>query len=489
MRNLLLSISLVLCTSAGLDAQTFSDALRYSYLTPFGTARSVGAGGTLGSLGADFSSIYSNPAGLGWYRQSEFTLSPMFGVANIKSQLYNGDGNPPNKENDTRFNLANFGLVVAGRPRNPKWSTSNFALGFNRLADFNREYTYRGSSRGTILDRFVEQANSQGLVPGESEVAYNAEALIYDEQAGEYYSDFDGLPDAVVEREQTIIASGSVSELSLAFAGNYDEKVLWGLTIGIPFLNYSEQKTYRESDPGTGQDGNVPYFDGLQWQENLTTTGAGINAKLGIIVRPSQMVRVGFAIHTPTLFGLEDNYSTAMFYDYTYQGAALTGTDQSDNGLFNYRLHTPWRFLGGAGFIFGKIGFISGEIEYLNYSNAKFRYDDQYDQSEGAVNEDIKSYLSSAVNFRLGGEVALDVWRARAGVAILEAPLEGDQTIAKQFSAGFGGRFDGFYFDLAYRYSDSKESYVPYVTNTGPEQIVDLDFKYHRFIATLGFRF
>ncbi len=486
-RNLLIFVG-GLCIGSQALSQTYSDALRYAYLTPFGTARSIGTGGALGALGADFSSIYSNPAGLGWYRESEFTISPMFGLLNINSQLYNGEDNPPNKENDSRFNLANFGLVVAGRPRSPDWTTSNFALGFNRLADFNREYTFMGSSRGTILDRFVEQANSEGLVPGESEVAYNAEALIYDEQANEYYSDFDGLPDAIVAREQTVLASGSISELSLAFAGNYKERVLWGLTLGIPFLNFSERKTYRESDPGSGADGNIPFFDGLEWQENLTTTGAGINAKLGLIFRPNQTTRIGLAIHTPTYFGLEDNYSTAMNYDYTFQGAAQTGTSRSDNGLFNYRLRTPWRILGGAGFIFGKLGFISGEIEYLNFSRGKFNYDNQYEQSENTVNEDIRAELTTAVNIRLGGEIAIDVWRARAGLALLESGLH-DSTIATQISAGFGGRFEGFFFDMGYRYSDSEEAYIPYVTDAGPEQIVDLGFKYHRVILTFGLRF
>ena len=70
--------SLILAlTAAGIvSAQTDLDALRYSQSSLAGTARYISMGGAFGALGADMSSISTNPAGLGIYRRSEFSFSP-----------------------------------------------------------------------------------------------------------------------------------------------------------------------------------------------------------------------------------------------------------------------------------------------------------------------------------------------------------------------------------------------------------------------------
>ncbi len=57
-------------------AQNEVDALRFSQHYPVGTARAVGLGGAVGALGGDFTGLSINPASIGLYRQSEFTISP-----------------------------------------------------------------------------------------------------------------------------------------------------------------------------------------------------------------------------------------------------------------------------------------------------------------------------------------------------------------------------------------------------------------------------
>src|SRR5688500_20379316 len=58
-------------------AQDFVDnALLFSRSRQNGSARIQALGGTQVSLGGDYSSALSNPAGLGMYNRSEFTFSP-----------------------------------------------------------------------------------------------------------------------------------------------------------------------------------------------------------------------------------------------------------------------------------------------------------------------------------------------------------------------------------------------------------------------------
>ena len=119
-----------------INSQTIQDAIRYSSFDVGGTARTVGIGGGIGALGADFSAMSTNPAGLAAYRRSEFTLTPSLVFSNTKSELQGGNAGQQ-EDNRTNFNFNNVGLVIARRPLSSAWKTANFAVGFNRLANFH----------------------------------------------------------------------------------------------------------------------------------------------------------------------------------------------------------------------------------------------------------------------------------------------------------------------------------------------------------------
>jgi len=44
----------------------------------------------------------------------------------------------------------------------------------------------------------------------------------------------------------------------------------------------------------------------------LTTEGAGVGAKIGVIFRPINELRIGVAYHTPVWCSLTDTYSAEM---------------------------------------------------------------------------------------------------------------------------------------------------------------------------------
>ena len=58
------------------NAQNETDALRFSQTFPGGTARTIGMSGAFGAFGGDFSTLSINPAGIGVYRSSEFSITP-----------------------------------------------------------------------------------------------------------------------------------------------------------------------------------------------------------------------------------------------------------------------------------------------------------------------------------------------------------------------------------------------------------------------------
>lgn len=482
--------------SLGLQAQGAFDALRFSQYQVGGTARTVGVGGALGALGADFATLSVNPAGLGWYRGSEFVITPGLMAANTTSVLVNEPNNAGTEESRTAFNFNNIGVVVASRPRSPSWTTFNFGIGLNRQANFNQRFFFAGRSPGSITDRFLDIANSEeGADEFEAGPAIDVGA-IYLRNAGDdfYISDFTLAPDdAEVYREQDVVRRGAVNEMVFSFAGNYKERILFGATLGVPFLNFTEEKTYRELDEGGAAEGNIPFFDELEYREEVTTTGMGINLKLGLIVRPHQMVRLGAAVHTPTAFRLEDSYNSSLFYSFVDGQGPFSDEVLSPDGLFEYRLRTPWRFVGSAGVIFGKAGFLTAEVERVDYTNNQFRFDG-FRVDERMANDSIRTQLDAATNFRFGGEAAYDVFRFRAGFNILPSALAGDATTNYGYSVGIGIREQKFFLDLAYRRDQVKETYIPYLIDQDqpdppPTQFVDQDIIYNRFLATFGFKF
>ena len=66
------------CTTA--FAQNEEDALRYSQQMSPSSGRSWGMGGAMGALGADVSSFFTNPAGVGMYKRGGAEIS--FGLTN-----------------------------------------------------------------------------------------------------------------------------------------------------------------------------------------------------------------------------------------------------------------------------------------------------------------------------------------------------------------------------------------------------------------------
>jgi hypothetical protein len=481
-----LTLFLILIWPFCIRAQTVQDALRFSSFDPAGTARSLGVNGTMGALGADFSVINTNPAGLAWYRRGEFTITPGFSFPKAESRLLYGDFNESQRESRQQFNIGSLGYVAFSDPMGPDWRSFNIALGITQLQNFNRRIYFEGDSPGSVVDRFLEIANSgEGLNNLESAMAYDA-AAIYDlNDDGFYEHDFELAPNALIRRKQTINTSGALNEMTLAAGANYKDIVMIGASIGIPFLNYAEEKNYDEED----RNQEIPFFDNLQLFERLATTGVGINARLGVIVRPIQALRLGVAVNTPTRFVLSDTYFSSLTYNYTESGSARTSSGQTPDGSFNYALLSPWRFSGQAAFIAGKAGFVSLEAEYVNYSRARFRYRD-FPVDEADVNSRISNQLQSVLNLRLGAEASYDIFRLRAGIGLHPTAVVAEDQLPISLSTGAGIRVKGFFTDLGYRFSRRPDiSYSPYLTTQAPQQLVSSRVTNHQLLLTLGFRF
>lgn len=483
-----------LCYAAlRLQAQNISDVARWSVSEPLGTARGLGVGSAFGSMGGDFASFSINPAGIGDYRLSEFTFTPS--LRNIQTtSFFEADAASTSLRKISRLGLDNLGLVIAGKGKK-NWTSSNFAVGFSRTADHRRNIYLLGKIPGSITTYFAEQAN--GNIPDNLDdfiafPAYNTGAIFDFDEDNNYETDFPD-PDQTVMRTQQIVQTGGINELSLGWAGEYKNQLNLGVSLGVPFASFEELKTYRESD----EEEEIPLFNSLKYTEIVSTSGIGINLKMGYTYKFLKFFRMGMAFHTPTWYKFTDNYSTSMEYAYN------DGSDQryeydSPEGLFEYKITSPWRALGSLGAVFRKgdyRGFLCSDIEYLDYTSAYYNgtaYSASQEEFEwtNEVNEAILAKFGNAVNVRIGGEAGYKNLRLRMGYSWERTPFIADAFYNQKFSFGIGYREDNFFIDLGFRRARYEEGYNPYVlTDTARDPLAVMQTARNRGALTLGFKF
>lgn len=456
-----LSVALLLFTafSIGAMAQNEVDALRYSRLNYSGTARFVALGGAFGALGADFTSLSHNPAGIGLYKSSEISITPSFFIGKTEA-TYNGNFRDDSRYN---FNLGSVGIVMATSPgsRNQQsmWKNVQFGFGINRMANFNNRIMIEGNNTtSSFLTPYMDYA--QGVHPDDlgaydTRLAYDADLLFLRNAADSANWDYQiDLPNGGVNQRKSIETAGSLNEMVFTLGANYGDKLYMGATIGVPYIRYSETSTYTETELN---DEN-PVFNSMTRTDKLETSGTGINFKFGLIYRATDWLRLGGAIHTPTFYtGMADNWEATIKSGFDNN---FSLTARSPEGFYEYELTTPMRAIGSIGIIIGKAGVISADYEYVDYSSARLRAPD-YDFND--ENEAIRNSYLAAGNLRLGTEWRYGALNFRGGYSLSANPYEyGTDSKNSAYSLGLGIREKSFFIDLAWVYSQQDDEYYLY---------------------------
>ena len=471
-------------------SQSADEAVRYSQRSISGTARGMGVGGAFGAIGADFTSIVSNPAGLGLFRKSEIMFTPAFVQTETQSNYLNNSF----EDEKFNFNLGNIGGVISkvyedsrGNRNMGKWVAANFAFGYNRLANYHSNRFYSASNTSnSVLKSYAKELS--GTLPEEIEYGVSSfeSVLAYDAylvnpsatDPDKYLAVTENGPvDQIISYE----TKGGQSELSFSMAGNYDNKLYFGGYLGIPFLWYKERITYEEVD----ELDTIPHFNSFQLRQSLNTFGVGVNFKMGVIYRATNWLRLGAALHTPTRFGVDDDFYSDVHSDFD----TISYSYGSPDGDFNYKLISPMRFIGSIGLLVKKHGFFSFDYEWVDYGNAKYRMESQYKGFEQELNDNINGNYSTSHIFRAGTEWAIKVIRIRGGYAHYGTPFKNTDGLSdaddtrRSYTGGIGIRQNNFYVDFAYIRDNYKT-----VNLISDQTSVDETIR-NSYVVTVGFRF
>lgn len=483
MKNIVVLIFIVF-SSLSLLAQNENDALRYSLLNYGGTARFTGMSGAYGAIGADFSSLSQNPAGIGMYRKTEFSVTPMFNTANTTSKYLTES----NSDNRNTMYLGNIGYVYSMKfNSNESAAIKQIQLGFgiNSTSTFSNRIVMEGLNlNNSLLTYYLDDAIASGvqrenLYDYGAGMAYDVN-LLFPDSINIWQVD---LPYGGNNQLKTIETRGHSYETVISAGTNYNEKLFMGITFAFPHVRYEEESYYTEKDVNDLS----PFLKSFQQTDYLKTTGSGFNLKIGFIYKPFDFLRIGGAFHTPTAYSLNDAYSSKMVAEYDQppliDDNSTTFATESPDGAYDYRLTTPMRAMGSLAFIIGQYGLISADYEYIDYSSARLRANDYNFLGE---NENINSTLTSAHNVRVGTEWKAGIFAFRGGYSMNGSPYKGGGKIGERtgYSFGLGIREQSYFLDFSYSHSSSEINYFFY--SDAPASLNKI--KNNSFNLTLGFR-
>lgn len=495
--------SLFLATSFPLSAQQYQEnALRFSDIHVNGTARFQGLGGGHAALGGDPSAMTSNPAGLGFYTRSEITVTPGYQSLSSDSRYLSS---MVRESKDGAF-LGNVSLVIANEVhgfRPTKWRGTAMGISYNRQTTFNRSYGFGGSgtTQYAFVDQLVDNLND-AIQRGDFHRSQLDQGYDVDSRTGEVYLDYlEGVYYNIyaidpenddenalfypVETSSPVAPSGYVdytgnhSQWTFTYAGNYDNKLYIGGSLGINRIVHSANKVIDERFV------NAEVFRRMRYEEWADSDASGFNLTLGAIYKVTPDFQVGVNMATPTFMRIRRSL---------YEMASVELVEPDDLPTAG-RTH-PWDFdytqigpfkasLGSTWFLPNQLGFLTASADFVGYKGMKLTHNRERD---GAWN-DLTGWYRNVVNPKVGAEIRYENLRVRAGFAYFMDPYEGKLIDMKEdrmnVSGGLGYRGNRFFVDATLSYGKQQTAYqLFWGSDVGKVTYNDLSG-----VLTLGFNF
>jgi opacity protein-like surface antigen len=488
-----------------------------------GTARYVGMGGAMDALGADISTISTNPAGIGLFRHSTISLS-----LGLQSQqdVQKFDG-----LNKTVMSFDQMGFVYSQRISDR--SFINVGFNYHKSHNFDQILSAANSLSGCSQNGLTYEKgrlgyaskggytldfNKNGDVIGwdgssdyraqtYSQADYmNANVLLLDPDDEYFY--FNDANAYSFDRAHR----GWIADFDFNLSGNHQDRIFWGFTIGVKSVNYKGYSEYAETLlDNEGVCGSVAYAD------ERKIKGTGFDVKVGVIVRPIEEspFRFGLSVSTPTWYNLTSKNSSFMLNNTPY-GAWDDGRSEES---YDFHFYTPWKFGASIGHTIGSSVALGLGYEYSDYGASQNRIIDgydYYDNAESSTDELMKRNTEKALkgvhNLKAGIEFKPDPALAiRFGYNYVSAAYNTDGVRdmmidspgvmyssttdyvnwkgTNRITCGLGYKTGGFSVDLAYQYSATNGEFHPFQEYAGRVTTTDVSNKRHNVLMTLGYTF
>ena len=544
----ILSIMTAAMLGTAVSAQETYDNAQLATKDLNGTARYVGMGGAMEALGADLSTIGTNPAGIGMFRRG--MVAGSFGFNTLSDAKSFGNANKTNMS----FDQAGFVYSM----RSGRHSMLNFGFNYTKSKNFDQILTAAGRLNNASQNKLSAMKNANGVYTLQDKNnglvsnsgAYSQADYLYSNVLFNHYKEpaenkpadptNAGLKDGVIVYDNTGLpvyynatgydfgrsTTGYIGQYDFNVSGNSNDRFYWGFTVGIYDVHYNGSSLYSESLV----DGNTAIGD-VAMNDERKITGTGFDVKAGLIFRPAEEspFRIGLYVHTPTWYDLTTRNYTVLNNN-TNEAYGSTERGKSSES-YDFKFYTPWRFGVSLGHTVGNYLALGATYEYADYTTNDIRVNDggevdywgnYYETSsrDEAMKQNIKNSLKGVHTVKVGMEFKPEKnFAVRLGYnyqsamynknGFKDGSLESygtyyasttDYTNWKdthRFTAGVGYNYGKFSFDLAYQYSQTNGDFYPfmsYVDNSEPKfdnvcDAVKVSNKRNQLLFTVGYKF
>lgn len=525
--------SVLMVSMTATAQETYQDAkLAAPQLT--GTARYVGMGGAMEALGADISTISSNPAGVGLFRKSQLSLSAGV-IAQSGAENYTEYGSTRINFDGKKSHPTFEQVGIVWSPKTKGKSYINLAFNYHKSTDFGQILNAANSLDGVSQNKITAAKNYKGY-KGWNSVDANYGG--YNDNSGSYASGLLNVTSdgglAYAEADQFVFGQyqhGYIGDFDFNISGSINNRVWLGLTVGIHDVHYNSNSIYSEDLV----DGNFS-----ESYEQLKITGTGFDVKGGIIFRPVEdsPFRIGAYFNSPIYYDLTmcgDNdvtmngtNSPATYTDGQAEAQpCYTKGDKGQSIQYDFRLDTPWKVGVSMGHTVGNYLALGATYEYAWFDHMDNRvkdggYYDSYwgdyyetSSSDEAMNQDTRLNLKGVSTFKVGAEIKpIDMLSIRLGYNYVSPMFKNDamrdQTFdsngvytasstdytnwkaTNRFTCGLGFNYQNFNIDVAYQYSVQKGDFYPFepFDDLGCSvNATKVDNKRHQLLMTIGYKF
>lgn len=518
-----------------------------------GSARYQALSGAVGAVGADFSVVNQNPAGLAFFRSGS-KLSATLSHTTFGSKNTWG-GNATSLENSGKIHFDELSYMSSVQLSSGK--TITWGIGIQNNGRLYREMDAYSQNMGnsSLADYAAAITNNAGGItpagmtsnspfyntPWLSTLAYNAgwtvDALsgtgtgVYNYSSA--YADSDMYDASLVTMEE-----GAVSNVDFAVGAELSSKFSLGATLTFSMMNREYRSFYQESYQAANMQTDASgqtYAErhGLSLDNVMSFSSFGARLGLGFIYQPVDGLRLGASFYTPTLATVDmsfEAHATGVSNETKSIPGKWASRTPSSGATSNFRYLSPWRVGLSGAYVFGRTAILSVDYEYQNYNQARLleaaEDDYGYEYSSGdniyqSDNDAISSDFGGQHTIRVGLEFNVNKRLAlRAGMRHSTNPSyvadlkESKPTIellvpgtsvhyrlpgsVQSYSLGLGYRFTPKWtLDLAYvlRSQNDKVASFPYIredySNTRylPQELIKDTQRQNTLSATLSYRF
>ena len=469
------------------------------------------------ALGADISTMTSNPAGTGFFSRTQVSVTGGLVWQNgVESHSVSG-GHKTNASFDQIGIVAP--LKINGKP------CINVGFNYHKSRNFDQILTASGALSMASQNKLSAIKYDKVGEWGWNAIDANYKKILEktDDQGKKYMDYYNGQAFDFGQYQH-----GYIGVYDFNISGAVSNNFYLGVTAGLHDVNYRSSSSYFEQLEQNTNGASA---------ERLKIDGTGVDIKVGAIFLPvdGSPFRVGLYINSP------------VFYDLKLRGDAGSGFVQysgnlSDNNSsayirnscnYEYKIYTPWKFGVSLGHTVGSYLALGATYEYSDYGSIDNRvidgtyydpwYGDAYDtsSSDDVMNAHTERTLKGVHTLKLGAEFKpLPTLALRAGYnwvsavfdengfrdGSLESPGSGYATstdytnwkATNRFTLGLGFQASkNINLDLAYQYSHTNGDFYPFMSyygDTNPDnncivRATKVSHDRNQVMATLSYRF